>query len=454
MMDLRIACIRIPLPRSALPDAEGRAALAGALLSACPRVTPVEEHPLAFWGDASGLGRRGGDGRVAGDLLAAAAACGFRARVGVAGCCVAAAAATRGSGSPWRVVPRGEEGAFLARFPLRLLPLDEELREGLALLGLRHCGQLAALEPAGVELRFGAAGLCAWRLARGDDPRAPFRPPPTELPSAEVELETPVSSVEPIRFVLRGLLGAVQEQSARRQRIPAALRLRIRLEEGGEIARELRPARPTGEERTWGEIARLELERLAGEGVDSAVTGITLETLAEGDGRADQLDLFRRAAPDPLAMHAALAPLLARWGEEAFVHAVPRGAHLPGDAGSWVAAGLPGGELSPVSAREVEGDAPRTAGASLPLALRLHPSPHPLQVREGPAGCPLATRSADGGGRWRGVTAVGPERLSGAWWAESYAREYWIGEEEGEGRLLLLYRDAASRGWFEEGWYD
>jgi protein ImuB len=452
-MSFRIACIRAPLGAAA-PDADARAALAGALLSACPRVTPVEGHPLAFWGDATGLGRRGGDGRVAEDLLAAAATCGFRARVGVAGSCVAAAAATRGrGGAPWRVVPPGEDAAFLARFPLRLLPLPDELQEGLALLGLRRCGQLAALEPAGIELRFGAEGLRAWRLARGSDPRAPFRPPPAELPSAEVDFEAPVSSVEPIRFVLRGLLGAVQEQSARRQRIPAALLLRIRLEEGGEIVRALRPARPTGEERTWGEIARLELERLAGEGIDSPVGGIALETLTEGEARADQLDLFRVAAPDPAAVQAALAPLLARWGEEAFVRPEPQGAHLPARAGEWSAAGLPLNGRAPRPAPGgVEIPAPQVG--ALPLALRLHPAPCPVQVRESGGGRPGALRASDGSRPWRTLAVAGPERLSGGWWTESYAREYWIAEEEEEGRLLLLYRDAASQGWFEEGWYD
>src|SRR5829696_2180903 len=85
----RIACIRLP-PQGggAAPGAEARAALAGALLRAAPRVTPVREHPRALWADASGMGRRGGDAAVAQALLGAAREAGFEVKVGIAGTCI------------------------------------------------------------------------------------------------------------------------------------------------------------------------------------------------------------------------------------------------------------------------------------------------------------------------------------------------------------------------------
>src|SRR4051812_49597545 len=100
----RIACIRLP-PRDGgvAPGAEARAALAGALLRAAPRVTPVREHPRALWADARGMERRGGDVAVARALLAAARRAGFDARVGIASTCIAAAAATRERGTDYRV---------------------------------------------------------------------------------------------------------------------------------------------------------------------------------------------------------------------------------------------------------------------------------------------------------------------------------------------------------------
>ena len=48
--------------------------------------------------------------------------------------------------------------------------------------------------------------------------------------------------------------------------------------------------------------------------------------------------------------------------------------------------------------------------------------------------------------------AVGPERLSGDWWKDPFARDYWRCESEEFARDILLYRDA--EGWHLQGWYD
>ena len=58
---------------------------------------------------------------------------------------------------------------------------------------------------------------------------------------------------------------------------------------------------------------------------------------------------------------------------------------------------------------------------------------------------------------WRGkrvmiTRANGPERLSGDWWKDSYAREYWRCESDELARDFLLYRDQS--GWRLQGWYD
>jgi hypothetical protein len=49
--------------------------------------------------------------------------------------------------------------------------------------------------------------------------------------------------------------------------------------------------------------------------------------------------------------------------------------------------------------------------------------------------------------------ALGPERLSGEWWAANpYARDYW--RCGGTGGELLVYADARDGGWWVQGWYD
>jgi protein ImuB len=321
--------------------------------------------------------------------------------------------------------------------------MPEELRESLAMLGLVRCADLGRLTAGEVELRFGAEGLSAWRLARGDDPRWPFRPAPPERPRAGVELEAPVETTEPLRFLLPGLVGAVVEALSRRQRIPASLRLLLHLADGATVARGARPARPTAEERVLVELCRAALEAAP---LPAPLTGLELEG-EEGAGSADQLDVFRPAAPDPGSVHTALLPLLARWGEEGLSRAAARGAHLPEERVVWEARGERG---IPELARRLEPAPPRPVRPHLPLCLRRHAEPLPVTVEVDAAGRPRLLRLPDSALRLR---AEGPERLSGRWWAGGYAREYWLCEGE-DGCLRLLYRDGLGGEWREEGWYD
>ncbi|MBB4638396.1 hypothetical protein [Longimicrobium terrae] len=460
----RIACIRIPVPTGdPAPGTEARAALAGALLAAAPRVIAVREYPCAFWADAAGMDLLGGDEAVARRLARAAEEAGFAARVGIADSCIAAAAATRERTHATRVVPRGRDAGYLLRRSLSLLPIDASLRGALYLLGLRTCGDLAALPPAEIELRLGDEGLRAWRLAQGRDERWPFRPPAPGTAEAEAEFEPPVDSAEPLRFVLPGLIASVTAQLATRQRIPARLRLTLRVPDAADDAREVRPARPTADPRVLADLCRRAVEAtpLAG-----PLCGVRLVAEEDGVARADQLDAFAAPAPDPGALHAALLPVFARWGDGALSTAVRHGAHLPGEHAGWAAHGSAGIEAftaaSPAADPPVSGSGFRNV---LPLCLRRLTNPVSLAVRQDAEGRPagvdgaaLANALPDGGmgtyppRLWK-TRAEGPERVSGGWWARAEAREYWRLESE-EGWLGLVYRDAATGLWYLEGWFD
>lgn len=407
----------------------------------------------------------GGDAAVARALVRAAERTGVQAHVGVASCCIAAAAATRERVHAVRVVPRGREADYLHRRSLSLLPISADLRHSLDLLGLRTCGNLAGLVPAEVELRFGAEGLRAWRLARGDDPRWPFRPAAPGTASAETDFEPPIESAEPLRFVLGGLIDAVAAQLAARQRIPARLKLTLRVEDAADDAREIRPARPTADARVLADLCRrtIDAHPLAG-----PLRGVSLVAEEEGTERADQLDAFTAPAPDPGALHAALLPVFARWGDGALSTAVHHGAHLPGEHAEWAPRGSDG--IAPLAASRPAGGEGKGEGAvafrnTLPLCLRRLPTPLTVDVQEDAErrpvrvdlGVPPNALSSGGMGTfplrmWK-TRAEGPERISGAWWARATAREYWRVESP-EGWLGLVFRDAASGRWYLEGWYD
>lgn len=463
----RIACVRVPAPvaEDAVAAFELRAALAGALLRAAPRVTPVRGHPRALWADASGMERRGGDAATARALATAAAEAGFAdVRVGIAATCIAAAAATRERSTPVRVVPPGADARYLRRRSLSALPIPADLRETLGLLGLSTCGELAELPPSDVELRFGAAGLEAWRLARAEDARWPFRPADPDAASAEAELDPPVETTEPLRFVLPGLVASVCEQLALRQRIPARLRLTLRLDRAPDDHREVRPARPTADPRVLADLCRRAVEERPLEG---ALAGVRLETVEEGAPRADQLDAFQAPAPDPGALHAALLAVFARWGDGALSGAVRHGAHLPGEHATWEARGSDGiaafTAAHPASPETRE--APDLGRGFLDLCLRRLPAPRRVRVREDgerrPQGLdiPPASPSEPTPGEgsfpprlWK-TRAEGPERISGAWWTGGTAREYWRVESP-DGWLGLVFRDGTTGEWYLEGWYD
>ncbi len=150
-----------------------------------------------------------------------------------------------------------------------------------------------------------------------------------------------------------------------------------------------------------------------------------------------QGDLLAHAWRDPAAADAAFARLRAELGPDAVVRPVARDDHRPERAGAWL------------TLDEVPDD---------PLVIPLHPRPRTpaLRLLEPPqdveiervAGIPVAMW-------WQGrrlpfTRASGPERLSGDWWKDGYARDYWRCESEA-GDMLVFEE---GRAWFVQGWED
>ena len=129
--------------------------------------------------------------------------------MGVAEGAFAARTAARRAVDGPLIVRAGATPAFLADLPVAQLRADdarrEELVDLLERLGLRTLGAFAALDPADVAGRFGAAGLDAWRLAWGDDdvPTEAVAPP-ADLRAIR-ELDPPADRVDAAAFVVRGL---------------------------------------------------------------------------------------------------------------------------------------------------------------------------------------------------------------------------------------------------------
>lgn len=410
------------------------AELAALLLEHAPRVA-VEARGV-IWVDVRGL-----PGPAVAHALLRALPAG--ARAGLSEVPVVAEVAARAGEGPLTVVEPGRERAWLAPHPLALLGPPERLRPLLEGVGVRCCGELAALTAEAVEVRLGGEARLLWERSRAEDRRRLFGPVPLSRPHASFEfVDYQVTDAARLVFTVNGLLGAVLGELRRRAQRSRRLVLTLTLGGGGTLRRELRATRPTAERGPWLERLRAELGEIR---IPDTVRAVALESADEEGVSASQGDFFDRGFATRGAVEAAVGRLLDEMGE-VFV-APRRSAHpLPEVRVRWEAA--PAAE---VAGRDpAERPAPETA-----LALHLLPEPAPVAVRvraRRDHALPVAVRERRGD--WQPLAeAAGPDRVSGGVDGEGFAREYFRCVTEA-GRLLWVYRDARSSQWFLQGWWD
>jgi protein ImuB len=466
------------------------ARMSAALLAASPQVTAVPDAPGIWWVGASGFEPLGGERMLALVLQQLASVWHPSARVGVADSCVAARAATWSVAAPdphyVRIVPPGGCAAYLASAPLALVPMDAELREALGALGLHTVGTFAGLEAADVEHRWGASGLASWRLAHGIDTRRPVLARSDATRAVSTELALSADSMEPVLFIVRAALGQLVDALVHDARAAAAIAITLTLDDGRgavvnapahTITREVRPARPMARVAPLFERCRALLDQWK---LPAPVCAVTVTVTATAPMSAEQGDLLAASWRDPGAADAAFERLRASLGAHSVVRPVARDEHRPEKAGAWAelhegtsAVGEPSptrksvrrespapqqsgrrtAQRSESFAKERETPAARTETSAETSAenatARLLETPERIDVE--------VAHSTPRTLWWRGkrvviTRAVGPERLSGDWWKDPFARDYWRCESEELARDMLLYRDAV--GWHLQGWYD
>ena len=487
-----------------------------AFLSASPQVSPVGEAPGTWWIGASGFDELGGERLLACTLQRIAAVWHPSSRVGVADTCVAARAATwavvrslasggnretpltkssrtasrscgrfsteesHASLAGPRIVPPGGCAEYLRSAPLPLVPMDHELRETLKVLGLRTVGMFAALGAGDVERRWGSDGLAAWRLANGEDLRRPVLARADTTRFVSTELAMSAANMEPVLFIVRAALGQLVESLVRDSRAAAGIAITLTLDDGRgamvnamphTVTREVRPAKPLARVAPLFERCRALLDSWT---LSAPVCAVTVTVSATAPMSAEQGDLLAAAWRDPAAADAAFERLRSTLGAHSVVRPVARDEHRPEKAGAWT--DLFGGETpeqvpartnSPLResgrrtaerSESFPGEDYSSAPAQLTVVRDNTPNESSARLLESPEHVDVET--AHGAPRtlwWRGrkvaITRVsGPERLSGDWWKDEYARDYWRCESDELARDLLLYRDAA--GWRLQGWYD
>ena len=413
--------------------------LAAALLERAPRIR-VDDNPdqPLIWADARGLHACS----LADTLLAMLHAQGCTApRAGVAATPVAAGvAALHGASAPITVVPPGTDRDWLAPFPITVLAPTPNLHNLLEGTGVERCGDLAQLDQASLELRFGAEGVALWRLARADDRRLLFGPPPPPLSHASLEwTDYVLRDPERLLFVINRLAGSVTTALRELGRGARTFTLVFSLDRGGAVEHAFHPSRPNADQRTWMRLVRDELERVR---LPDAVSGVALRVDAILPSASVQGDLLDRGFATAAVAETALAraldersrlltplsnrhPLLRRrtiWREEPA-------------AIVWRRTELRGSDVEPR------------------LSLYLLPEPEPVEVETVThRGFAVPVRYHDHAGPHELLGAQGPDCVSGGDWEETYAVELFCCVRT-DGELVQLAHDLRSGAWtFEGGW--
>ena len=355
---------------------------------------------------------------------------GIPANVAIASNPDAAVHAARGIAGVTVIAPR-QEAATLAPLPLYLLGGSPEFAHTMEAWGLRTFGELAALPPRGVAARLGEEGVLFQRLARGEQNRL-LRVRGEELQfQEELELESPVDLLEPLLFLLSGML---QELCARLQSHSLAtneVRVWLTLERAPEHSTVLSLPVPMLDPKVLLKLLHLEWSSRPPQ---AAVEKIRME-LVPVETRALQHGLYVPSSPEPEKLEVTLARIRNLVGAKNVGSPALLDTHRPDSF-----------RMTPLrGSSELALVVPR-------MVLRRFRPPYSAQVWCTGIGQPVRIVSSQG--EWRVTACAGPWFTSGDWWmGDSWDREEWDVEISERG-IFRLHQHRDSKRWFVEGSYD
>jgi protein ImuB len=458
----KAACPNVVVMEATAADVEAaEGALADVGFAFAPR---IEQEAERVFFEVDDLGRLYplGEQAIAQAVQAQAARLGLRARVAIANDKGVARVTTRAH--ELAVVPVDDAGAraVLAPLPVSMLTADDALVSAFRRWGTRTAGQVAALPPDAVALRLGEPGARVCRLARAQSTDEPFLPRlPADALEEALDLDYAIHELEPLAFVLRGLVDRALARLAARSLACAGLTVRLTLDPRGLDVREVPIAAPTRDSATLIQLLRLDLSRRP---PAAPIVGARLVALP-ARVRATQLDILRPAGPAPDRLAATIARLAALVG--------PANVGAPAPEDSWRE------EAARVAAFPLTNGAPpaATSNTNGPTQLsirRLRPAQE-IEVIMGRAG-PTALSGRETTARV--LVAAGPYRVSGEWWrgdesgaagaglggagrvgspARSadggFARAYWD-VHASDGAVYRVHQDERDGRWFLDGYYD
>lgn len=354
-------------------------------------------------------------------------------------------------------VSAGEELICLGGFPIERLDYSlvsvekgvaAEILETLRLWGVRTFADFAALPVAGVSERLGQTGLKLQQLAAGKTERHLHVKQPAPVFSNSLELEYPISELEPLSFIFGRLLHQLCAALDAYALATNELCVTMQLEDQTTHERKLSLPHPMRDHKVFLKLLLLDTEMHP---PAAAVTAISL-ACEPVKPRVVQHGLFVPLAPAPDKLELTLARLAKLVGEENLGSPALLDTHRP-DAFTINKFVLP----SKINNRQ------SSITNHQCLGLRMFRPPLRAVV-ETAQGLP-AQISAWGKQRsvyGKVVQLAGPWRTTGDWWREDrWARDEWdvavtpSSKTSSEAPALYrIYRQLDSEMWFVEGNYD
>jgi len=411
---------------------------------------------------------------MAAELVRRTRRVGLEAAVGFAAGKEIARLAARCGGA--RVIEAGREREFLDWMPLDLLDLGvnargDDLELVLKRLGIRRLGELARLDARAVGSRLGSRGAELMRLARGEDSARIAMRPRAEVFTESIELEYGIETIEPLAFVMRAMIAQLIERLQLRGLVAGDITLALGLADRCRDDRKVTIAAPTIEVRALLMLVTLNLEAAP---PPAAVETIRL-TIEPRAARPAQSDMFLPPAPAPDRLEAAIARIAALCGPDRVGRIAPADTYRP--------EAVRFGRFAPPPPAPQKAALPAAASATNHIAQMVMRTMRPAQevevmcMRETPEFVRGANVCA------RVVSAAGPWRRQGEWWAlangdsdgtalrdgdygatvaatpmdasapVAHARDYYD-LALADGGVYRIYYDLNSGKWFVDGIYD
>jgi len=225
----------------------------------------------------------------------------------------ASLAATLASANKPHIVTEGKERIFLASLPANLLPISEDTKRRLDLLGLRIMSHIAVIPLDALANQFGDEGVLAHQLANGVDERPLLPRAKPAILEQEVSSENPLESADAILAAIDKLLDKLITTLRNRNQVCSQIKLCLHLDGTSSWYDSLNLKEPTDSKR---EITSLLKHRLETAHLSAGVTDIRLGLTQLGGEMVKQSSLLtRERVRQDAQLRRAARQLQARFGK-------------------------------------------------------------------------------------------------------------------------------------------